>query len=122
MVLYNRLKKKKTIEVLFSKGLRYKTSNYKFLFTTDVENSGVEVKKMNVLFSVPKKRISLAVDRNKIKRRTRNALNEGLKKNPLLGISCAIIYTRSHIISFEELQKDLEEFLIYLKPKEKCRS
>ena len=116
-VLYNRLKKKNTIENLFSSGENYYTKNYRFIFLTE-ECLSNHNSSLSVLFSVPKKRIKKAVDRNKIKRQTRNALQEVLLEGiKVKELSCAIIYTKSKINPYTYLLNDIKEFILFLNSK-----
>ena len=74
---YQRLKKKKLIDTLFKNGEQEKLYPILFFYHP---NPDPEVKTHKVLFSVPRKLIRKAVDRNKVKRR----LREAYRKNKYL--------------------------------------
>ena len=56
---------------------------------------------------VSKKNIPLAVDRNKIKRRIREAVIKIYSETNLTNSSNVIIYNSKNVISFKEIIKDL---------------
>ena len=66
----NKLKSKKTIDLLFAKGKYLKVSGYSLVYIGQANES---VKGLRVGFSVGKKNQALAVDRNKTKRLMREA-------------------------------------------------
>ena len=66
----NKLKSKKTIDLLFAKGKYLKSSGYSLVYIGQVNKSA---NGLRVGFSVGKKNQALAVDRNKTKRLMREA-------------------------------------------------
>ena len=66
----NKLKSKKTIDLLFAKGKYIKTSGYSLVYVGQTNKSA---NGLRVGFSVGKKNQALAVDRNKTKRLMREA-------------------------------------------------
>lgn len=73
-----RLKSQKKIDELFKSGSSFLLYPLKVVFVLEKETENP----VQVLFSVPKKRIKLAVERNKIRRKILEAYR--LKKHPLL--------------------------------------
>lgn len=95
-----RLYKKKLIEELFQKGSYFYLPPFKvyYLDITEGQNS-------QVLFSVPKRSFKKAVDRNKIKRQSREAyrINKDFFKNDkkwLIGY----IYTAKKLLPFKSIE------------------
>ena len=71
----NKLKGHKKINLLFNKGKTIKHFPFRVIY--------IEHKEVSWGVSVSKKAFALAVDRNKIKRRLRNIMNEAVKKIPI---------------------------------------
>ncbi|MDN5205083.1 ribonuclease P protein component [Fulvivirgaceae bacterium BMA10] len=114
-----RLNSKKLIQELFTKGSSFCLYPIKIIYlhqASDAEGSN------KVLFTVSKKRFKKAVDRNKIKRRLREAyrlnkyqlLDPDLSGDPLL---IAYIYIGRDILSFKEIESKLKDSLLRLKNK-----
>lgn len=100
-----KLKKEKQIQELFEKG----SSFYFFPFKVYIMNNPDENYPFHqVLFSVSKKNFKRAVDRNRIKRRIREAFRLNKK-----GIAApnkkliAYIYTAKEILTFAQIQERL---------------
>ncbi len=75
------------------------------------ENSNVQI-----LISIPKKRIKKAVDRNLIKRRTREAYRQTkhilLNKVPQnKSLIFAIIYSANEVLNYAKIDKFMEKFI-----------
>lgn len=112
-----RLNSKKLIKELFTKGSSFHLYPLRIMYLPNPEeNSGPD----QVLFSVPKRYFKKAVDRNKIKRRLREAyrrnkhlLNDGneMPHSFLIGY----IYTAKDIIKYQELEDKLKSSLQRLK-------
>ncbi len=109
------LRNKKRIKELFTNGSSFFLYPYKFIYqiSTDVE------KPVEVLFTVPVKRFSKAVDRNKIRRRMREVFR--LHKHILTGenersfsITLSIIYIGKLKLPYSEMENKLKEAFIRL--------
>lgn len=104
------LRKKKLIEELFANGSSFFIYPYKFYYLPNKELSNNQV-----LFSVSKKYHRNAVDRNKIKRRLREAyrLNKHIlrpdKEN--LYYCMAIVYISKLIMPYSEIESKLIKVL-----------
>ena len=103
-----RVKGKKRIDALFSQGRSFisypfRVSYHLFPYSAEVSAS--------ILVSIPKKRFKKAVDRNRLKRLTREAyrLNKKLLQVDLLPddycIDIGFIYVNNEPISFDEVQQ-----------------
>lgn len=102
-----RVKGKKRIDALFSKGEAFLTYPFRVSYLLyESENNGA-----SVLISIPKKRIKSAVKRNRMKRLTREAyrLNKNLLKLDFLPenyqIDIAFIYVKEELAVFEDVQQ-----------------
>jgi len=109
-----RLSEKKIIDALFVNGKSFRQDPFKVIW---LEIKSGESVQSRLLISVPKKRITKAVDRNLVKRRIR----ESYRKNKLIlieflkqkQIKCvfAIIYNSSEIASYNETEKKIIQIL-----------
>lgn len=104
-----KLKSRKLIEVLFSEGERVKKFPLQMRF---VKGDRDEMELNKVGFSVPKRNIKLAVDRNRIKR----LMREVYRKNKQLFISdeniqfnFMFIYMERKELKYEELELAFEK-------------
>jgi ribonuclease P protein component len=99
-----RLNSKKLIKELFNRGSSFYLYPFKVNFLSDPS----ETPNSQILISVSKRNFKKAVDRNKIKRRIREAyrLNKGQLNIPH-SILIAYIYTSKEILSFHEIQNKL---------------
>jgi ribonuclease P protein component len=112
-----RLHSKKLIKELFDKG----SSFFLYPFKVMVLEINFELPETNqVLFSVSKKKLKKAVDRNLIKRRMRESyrlnkqilreMNEGKK---IIGL----IYVSSEIVTFQVIENKIKKILTTIKEK-----
>lgn len=109
------LRNKKKIKELFTNGSSFFLYPYKFIYQINTDGE----KPVEVLFSVPVKRFGKAVDRNKIRRRMREAFR--LNKQLLIAdnqgnfsITLSIIYIGKSKLSFSEMGDKLKEAFIRL--------
>lgn len=100
-----RLKKEKLIKELFEKG----SSFYFFPFKVILMHNPEKANPLHqVLFSVSKRNFKKAVDRNKVKRRMREAFRKN--KNAIAAsekLLIAYIYTAKEILTFAQIQERL---------------
>lgn len=102
------LRHKKVIRELFERGSSFSIYPIKIIFEIKPEGQH------QVLFSVPKKKFKKAVERNKIRRRLREAyrLNKHiLDVNDKAKLNIAYIYISEQILPFEYLQEKMIESL-----------
>jgi ribonuclease P protein component len=112
-----RLHSKKLIKELFDKG----SSFFLYPFKVMVLEINFEVPETNqVLFSVSKKKLKKAVDRNLIKRRMREAyrlnkqiLGEMAEGKKIIGL----IYVSSEIVTFQVIETKIKKILTTIKEK-----
>ena len=114
---HEKLKNKKAIELLFSKGSSINSPFLKIIYLPKQEPNNVLI---NMGVSVPKKKIKLAVNRNLIKRRIREAYrlnNKELKThiiNTGIELNLMFIYTSKQISSFKEIEDKIKVILTRL--------
>jgi ribonuclease P protein component len=112
-----RLHSKKLIKELFDKG----SSFFLYPFKVMVMEINFDVPETNqVLFSVSKKKLKKAVDRNLIKRRMRESYR--LNKQILSGLDkgniiIGLIYVSSEIATFQVIEKKIKKILTTIKEK-----
>ncbi|MCB0402740.1 MAG: ribonuclease P protein component [Flavobacteriales bacterium] len=111
-----RLKSKKRIEELFRKGkvIHAGPLSARFLWKNDVSESNLQA-----AFSVPKRNIKLAVNRNLLKRRLREAYrlnNQALKLrvSESKGLDLIVVYNTKQILSYKEIEDKIKVILTRL--------
>ncbi len=106
-----KLKSKKDIGNLFSSGKRVNNFPLRAIYSYKVETSNSSI---NMGVSVPKKNIKLAVNRNLLKRRVREAYrlnNNGLKKaleDSNQQINIMFIYSSKQICTYQEIENKIK--------------
>ncbi|MCL6259368.1 ribonuclease P protein component [Aquiflexum sp. TKW24L] len=112
-----RLHSKKLIKELFDKG----SSFFLYPFKVVVLEINFDVPETNqVLFSVSKKKLKKAVDRNLIKRRMREAyrLNKEILGEIVEGKkTIGLIYVSSEIVTFQVIETKIKKILFIIKEK-----
>ena len=109
-----KLKSRKTIELLFKKGKTFNAYPLRIVFQ---QKESVEEGYLNVGVSVPKRNVKLAVTRNLMKRRMREAyrLNNGaLKlqlKNKGIGYDIMFLYGSKQILEYKEVEEKIKVIL-----------
>lgn len=108
----------KAIKRLFEKGKSISEKPFRFVWNIEENRDSVFVKSLIV---VPKKRIKLAVDRNVIKRRVKEAyrLNKQVLETVLVSknqqLNLAIIYQKKEIIDYKIIEEKIKVLLSRLK-------
>lgn len=105
-----RLHSKKIIDLLFEKGASFSIGPIRTIWLQAEPKQRCPVQ---VLIAVPRKNISRAVQRNKLKRRMREAYRKN--KSPLLemlnqkgnSISLAFVYTQNEVIAYQEIEEKI---------------
>lgn len=107
-----RLKSRKVIDALFEKGKSFTIPPYRVVYLQG--SNGVQFG-----VGVSKKFFKRAVDRNKVKRQTREAyrlqkqlLTDSLKNEE--GLSLFLLYNSKEIISYEDIYTAIQKVLIKL--------
>jgi len=98
---------KKEIDTLYKTG---KKVNFSSLYLLWDFNKKLNDLPLRLVISIPKKKIKKAVDRNYIKRCIKEIymLNmQNLKTESIRPINLIIIYNKTHIIEFNQLQEEL---------------
>ena len=112
-----KLKSKKSIDLLFSKGKSINAFPIRVIHHHKDEKNGTPI---NAGFTVSKKNIKLAVNRNLIKRRLREAyrLNNNELKSQLKKteseINLMFIYTSKQILPYKEIETKIKVLLTRL--------
>lgn len=112
-----KLKSKKSIDLLFSKGKFINAFPIRVIYISKSEQEGIPV---NMGVTVSKKNIKLAVNRNLIKRRVREAyrLNNNELKTYLLNanseLNIMFIYTSKQILPYKEIEDKIKVLLTRL--------
>ena len=105
------------IKEMFSNGKSFTTSALRLVWKVDNNQDEVAVKSIIV---VPKKKIRLAVKRNIIRRRMKEAyrLNkielENIFKDKKLQLSIAIIYQKGNILPYKTMEEEKKLILEHL--------
>ena len=108
-----KLKSKKAIELLFKKGKSINAYPLKAIYLAKAE---VDDKGLSVGVSVPKRNIKLAVNRNLIKRRMREAYRLNNKKIKTVCVeeksyNIMFIYHSSQILTYQEIETKIKVIL-----------
>jgi ribonuclease P protein component len=109
-----RLCSRKAIDELYENGKSFYSGNFKIIFLVQNE---IPLYPCQVVFSVPKKLFKRAVDRNLIKRRMREAYRAAKPEfyNQLSGkkifIHTMLLFTNKEILSFDEINKNMQQAL-----------
>ncbi len=112
-----KLKSKKAIDILFSKGKSINAFPVRVIYIPKSEHDNIPI---NMGVTVSKKNIKLAVNRNLIKRRIREAyrLNSNeLKthlKNNTSELNLMFIYTSKQILPYKEIEGKIKVLLTRL--------
>jgi ribonuclease P protein component len=99
------------IKEMFSNGKSFTTSDLRLVWKEDNNEGDVTVKSIIV---VPKKKIRLAVKRNIIRRRMKEAYRlhkielENILKGKKLQLSIAIIYQKDKILSYKTVEEEIK--------------
>ena len=102
------------IKEMFSSGKSFTTSALRLVWKVDNNQDEVAVKSIIV---VPKKKIRLAVKRNIISRRMKEAYRlhkielENMLKNKELHLSIAIIYQKENILPYKTMEEEIKLIL-----------
>ena len=114
---HEKLKSKKTIDMLFSKGRSINNGPIRIVFLPKQE---LTITPVNIGVAVPKKNIKLAVNRNLLKRRIREAyrLNNDEFKTHLInngiGLDLMFVYNTKQILTFNEIEDKIKVILTRL--------
>ena len=102
---FKMISSKKEIELIFKNGKHFSGKYLKFIYLKDLEKQNY----FQLLISIPKKKIKLAVNRNKIKRRIKAFyyLRKNMKDSSL---SVIILYKYFKPVKYIKLEKDLLQF------------
>ena len=105
----DKLKSKKAIELLFAEGNRVKSHPFQLIFLQKEHTSTFPIK---IGFSVPKRLIKLAVNRNRVKRLMREVYRknkEQFSKNIEEQYICMLIYTSKKEIKYDNLELSIRK-------------
>ncbi len=109
---HERLKSRKLITELFANGKIHKAFPVIAIYLPLQDSESIKVG-----FSVPKKRIKLAKDRNTLKRRMREAfrIERGEKDIHLVGMAVMFIYVKNEPSEYSVFEKSMGRLLEKLK-------
>mgnify|MGYP001239346344 CR=1 FL=1 len=99
---FKMISSKKEIQLIFRTGKKFSGKYLNFVYLKDLENQNY----FQLLISIPKKKIKLAVHRNKIKRRIKSFyyLSKKIKDK---SHSVIILYNYFKPVKYVKLEKDL---------------
>tara|TARA_B100000767_G_scaffold229199_1_gene219820 strand:+ start:277 stop:624 length:348 start_codon:yes stop_codon:yes gene_type:complete len=101
MQQFERLKSKKEISFVFDKGYGFSSFPIKLFF---IKNS--QKQRSNVAFTVGKKNLSRAVDRNRVKRLMREAFRLNcVEDGVFLDHSLVFVYLGKNVVSFDSIKE-----------------
>lgn len=109
-----RLKSKKAIEALFSDGYKITSYPIKLIYLTNENPTAIS---HQVGFSVPKRTIKKAVDRNKIKRRMREAYRKNKQLLTIFNptkLFLMFIFTGKENCSYAVIEEKIKSILLRL--------
>lgn len=108
-----KLKSKKDIDLLFKKGKSINSFPIRAIYLQKNEETNTSIK---AGVTVSKKNIKLAVNRNLIKRRMREAyrLNNQHLKNKQLGLDIMFIYSAKEILPYNLIERKIKVLLTRL--------
>jgi ribonuclease P protein component len=102
------------IKVMFSNGKSFKTSAVRLVWKEDNNEDEVTIKS---IIAVPKKKVRLAVKRNVISRRMKEAYRlhkielENILNDKKLQLSIAMIYQKDKILPYETVEEEIKLIL-----------
>lgn len=105
---HERLKSKKQIDALFLSGEAFFVFPYKVKYKIELQQ---DISELKFAISVPKRNFKRAVDRNRLKRMSREAyrINKVSLKNNLAlqnsSLQLMFIFTHKEIVSYSEIEK-----------------
>ena len=105
---------KKSIKELFNRGSSFYIHPFKVIF---LPNPDQDVTQHQLLISVPKRIFKKAVDRNKLKRRIKEAYRLNKKLFPVISDNpqmIAYIYTAKELLKYQLIQEKLKNSLLRL--------
>lgn len=112
-----RLYHKKTIDELFTSGKSIKFNSFLLLYSTTPFESSFPAR---ILISAPKKKFKRAVDRNLVKRRTKEAYRKNKKElyefltNNHLQLNLILVYLSEDIETYSEIEHKIKELITRL--------
>ncbi len=112
------LSSKKAIQSIMDKGQRFFKFPFRVVF--QINDLASDQLPLQILFSVPKRRFKLAVDRNLLRRRMKEAyrLNNHHLKQQLLEhnkmMSVVVIYSHSERLDYKDIEQKIKESLLLL--------
>ena len=121
----NKLKSRKALEALMSKGKRIKRYPLQLVYSPALPDAEAD-QKFKIAFSAPKRRFKKAVDRNSLKRRMRAAFRPFIPELSAFieetgtAYVCMLIYVGSEKQSTAELESRLK--LLLQRFKEECNT
>lgn len=108
----------KAIKKMFSNGKSFVVNPFRLVWIKEERNDDVVIKSILV---APKKKLNLAVDRNLVKRRLKEAYRlhkvdlESYLKSKNIQLSVAIIYQQEEILPFKVIEEKIKLILSRLK-------